>query len=368
MNLNLRLVINDRSIGLLGQNYSLALDKLGVNVSSFLIHPIQPNLAFESQEDVRIIEKQLYQNAQFFDPQATCLTIWHPDNLAESVGRGARCCYSSFELNPLRPREKHHLSNMDLAFFPSKWGCEVAKESGLKIDVDHFPHGVNRSIFNEVGRPVKQEGEPTRFLSVGKWEVRKGHNLLPQIFDAAFTEKDNVELYISHFNPFSSEEELKQWESLYSSMKLRDKVKFVNWVNDPRSLAQLMQQCDCIVSLSRGEAWNLPLLEAMSCGTHVIATNYSGHTEFLNEENAKLVTINGLEPAIDGKWFFGEGQWAYIGKSQVEQSVAHLREIHKLCQDRELGINKYGIDKAEELTWIRATSVLIDKLTDRGLL
>lgn len=367
MNLNLRLVINDRSIGVLGVNYALALHRLGVNVSAFTIHPPQPNLAFESEEDVNII-RRLIDNAANYDPTATSLTIWHPNQLGESVGRGTRCCYSSFELTPLRKAELHHLSTMDLAFFPSQWACDVAKESGLETEVDHFPHGVNRNIFNEIGRPEKKGGEPTRFLSVGKVEVRKGHDILPHVFDAAFGDNDNVELYISHFNPFSTEEELVNWQKLYDSMRLRAKVKFVNWATDPNALANLMKSCDCIISLSKGEAWNLPLLEAMSCGTHVIATNYSGHTEFLNENNSKLVDINSLEPAVDGKWFFGEGNWAHIGKSQVDQAINHMRSIHKLCQQGELSINTYGIQKAEELTWIRATSVLIDKLADRGLL
>lgn len=367
MNLNLRTCINDRSIGLLGINYCLGLHRLGVEVSNFLIHPAQQNLVFESEEDVRILQSQI-DNTHFYDPSATSLTIWHPDDLAQSVGRGARCCYSSFELNPIRKKEMHHLQTMDVAFFPSQWACDVAKQSGLEIDVDHFPHGVNRNIFNEINRPIRPPIEPTRFLSVGKWEVRKGHNILPQVFDSAFTEKDNVELYISHFNPFSTQEELNAWHDLYANMKLKDKVKIVDWGADPRSLAELMRSCDCIVSLSRGEAWNLPLLEAMSCGTHVIATNYSGHTEFLNHKNANLVDINGLERAFDGKWFFGEGEWAYLGKSQMEQSIAHMRNVHKLCQEGILGINNAGIEKAEELTWIRATNVLVDKLSNRGLL
>lgn len=366
MNLNVMSVLNDRSIGVLGVNYCTSLEKLGVNVSLFPIHPPQPNLCL-IEEEARILNTQI-QRGHTFDDEATTLRIWHPNSLAESVGKGPRVCYSSFELNPLRALEMHHLSSMDLAFFPSKWAVDVALESGLKTECDHFPHGVNRSIFNEYGRPPKQGDEPTRFLSVGKWEKRKGHHLLPQVFDAAFNESDNVELYVSHFNPFSDENELNQWHSLYSNSKLANKIRLVNWANNPAELAQLMKGCDCIISLSSGEAWNLPVLEAMSCGTHVIATNYSGHTEFLDSENARLVEINSLEPAMDGKWFFGEGQWAFIGKNQIEQAVSYMRDVHKLCQEGNLGINTLGLQKAEELTWIKATNILVDKLVERNLL
>ena len=366
MNLNVMPVLNDRSIGILGVNYCVSLEKLGINVSLFPIHPPQPNL-YLSEAEARILNGQI-QRSHTFDHEATSLRIWHPHSLAESVGKGPRTCYSSFELNPLRPLEMHHLSSMDLAMFPSKWAVDVAVESGLKVDCDHFPHGVNRTVFNEMGRSPKKEGEPTRFLSIGKWERRKGHHLLPQVFDSAFNENDNVELYISHFNPFSNEDELKQWHELYAKSKLANKIRLINWANNPADLAQLMRNCDCIVSLSSGEAWNLPLLEAMSCGTHVIATNYSGHTDFLNPENARLIEINSLEPAFDGKWFFGEGQWAFIGKNQIEQATTHMRDVHRLCQEGNLDINSKGIQKAEELTWIKATNILVEKLCDRGLL
>lgn len=36
---------------------------------------------------------------------------------------------------------------------------------------------------------------------------------------------------------------------------------------------------------SRGEGWGRPHVEAMSCGVPVIATNWSGPTAYLTEEN-----------------------------------------------------------------------------------
>lgn len=366
MNLNVMCNLNDRSIGLLGVNYCVSLAKLGVDISLFNIHPPQPNLHL-SEEEARILNGQI-NKAHSFDPEATSLRIWHGHDLAPSIGRGKRVCYSSFELDPILPHEVHHLNSMDLAFFPNKWAVGVAERSGIKTECDSFPHGVNRSVFNEFGRLPKTEGEPTRFLSVGKFEVRKFHEGLPALFDAAFTEDDNVELYISHFNPFSTEDETKKWLDLYSNSKLAKKIRLVNWVNNPADLAQLMRNCDCMISLSKGEAFNMPLLEGLSTGIHVIATNYSGHTEFLNQDNARLVEINSLEPAFDGKWFHGQSNWAFIGKNQIEQAVAHMRDVHKLCQEGNLDINSKGIEKAEELTWIKATNVLVDKLSDRGLL
>ena len=66
-----------------------------------------------------------------------------------------------------------------------------------------------------------------------------------------------------------------------------------------------MSKVDVGIFPSRAEGWNLEILELMSCGKHIITTNYSAHTEFCNKENALLVDIDELETAYDGKWFLG---------------------------------------------------------------
>jgi glycosyltransferase involved in cell wall biosynthesis len=45
----------------------------------------------------------------------------------------------------------------------------------------------------------------------------------------------------------------------------------------------LYRSVDAFVLPSRGEGWGRPYMEAMSMGLPVIATNWSGPTEFVNE-------------------------------------------------------------------------------------
>jgi glycosyltransferase involved in cell wall biosynthesis len=51
----------------------------------------------------------------------------------------------------------------------------------------------------------------------------------------------------------------------------------------------LMQCADCYVSLHRSEGLGLGMAESMYLGKPVIATAYSGNTEFMNEHNACLI-------------------------------------------------------------------------------
>ncbi|MEW6617225.1 MAG: glycosyltransferase [Patescibacteria group bacterium] len=50
-------------------------------------------------------------------------------------------------------------------------------------------------------------------------------------------------------------------------------------------VSSLMNVCDAYVSLHRSEGFGLTIAESMMLGKPVIATNYSGNIDFLNEEN-----------------------------------------------------------------------------------
>jgi len=83
-------------------------------------------------------------------------------------------------------------------------------------------------------------------------------------------------------------------------------------------VARAMMTADCGVFCSRADGWNLEALEMLSLGKTVVATDYSGHTEFLTATNARLVPMTDRER-------FGVGAWAAFGALQQEALVHHLR-------------------------------------------
>ena len=120
-----------------------------------------------------------------------------------------------------------------------------------------------------------------------------------------FNEDDKVELWMLCDNPFYTEDENFKWERLYRTSKLGDKIKIIPRQQMQEDVYNIMMQADCGVFPARAEGWNLDLLEMMSCGKQTIATNYSAHTEFCNEDNCMLVETTEMVDAEDGKWFRG---------------------------------------------------------------
>ena len=186
--------------------------------------------------------------------------------------------------------------------------------------------------------------------------------MLVKAFNEAFTPEDKVELWMMCDNPFYTDEENFQWERLYKGSGLGDKIRSIPRQQTQKDVYNIMAQTDCGVFPARAEGWNLYLLEMMSCGKSVIATNYSAHTEFCNKENCMLVETTEMENAEDGKWFRGQGQWAALKEDQVSQIADYMREVHEKKKKDELNINQAGVDTAKKFSWTNSAKKVIEAI------
>jgi len=319
------------------------------NITNIALWPIgQPQVS--NKEDFDVVQYCI-NNSKMPNFESPCVRIWHQNDMSQFVGKGLRIGFPIFELDKFNKIEKHHLSNLDKIFVCSSWAKEIVL-SQVKIEernVSIVPLGVDFNIFKLTQLP---DNSKTIFFNCGKWEIRKGHDIIPEIFNSAFEESDNVELWMMCENPFCSNEENLSWKNLYLNSKLANKIKILPRVQTQQEVYNIMKNTHCGIFPSRAEGWNLELLEMMSCGRHVITTNYSAHTEFCNENNSFLIDITSTTPAYDGKWFHGDGNWASISKKEIEQSIEYMRHVHKKNQDNSLRENAEGAKTGKlNFTW-----------------
>ena len=160
-------------------------------------------------------------------------------------------------------------------------------------------------------------------------------------------------------NPFNSPEEENKWQNLYSDPN----IKIIPGAETQAEVYNIMTRVDCGVFPSRGEGWNLELLEMMATGKHVIATDYSAHTEFCTQENCGLVPIEELEPAFDDKWFFGQGKWASLGEKQLRQTAYYMSAIHRAKSRGSLDPNINCTATAEKFSWQNTAREIINAIS-----
>lgn len=278
-----------------------------------------------------------------FHHDANCLRIYHQFSLAERIGRGKLIGFPIFELDKFNSRELHHLSYPDEICVCSKWAANIIKDQ-VKRESHVVPLGVNTEIF----KPAEPRSDSTYvFLNIGKWEYRKGHDLITKAFNYAFGQYDDVELWMMNHNPFLKPHQVQDWENLYKNTKLGDKIRFQTRVSTHHEVSKIMEQACCGLFPARAEGWNLELLEMMAVNRPVITTNYSAHTEFCNKDNSYLLEVTETEPAEDGIWFHKQGNWAKLTQNHIKA----LAEFMRHCYTKDIRTNQHGIETAKKFSW-----------------
>lgn len=339
-----------------GINIVKALSNLKQSIS---LHPIG-GVQLTTNDD-SLFQQLLNSRFNNFDVDQPSLSIWHEYALFDRLQ--SNCCaaaFSFFEIDSFCEVRKKSVSCVDKFLVTSQWGKDVVVNCGVKTPVEIVPLGVDCSIFFPKMNTT-DEKSPYKFFTIGKIEYRKCTHMLADIFSAAFSESDNVEFHIMCDSPLPAiRQQMSELTRAAKVSKLGDKIQFHSLLDTDQKLAEFIQDKDCGLFLTRAEGWGLPILQTLACGKEVITTNYSAHTEFCSEQNAKLIEIDELVPAIDNLWFTNpKFNWAAINNSQIDQCIEYMRNAYSTGKAE----NLMGVETAKKFTWENTAKVLLSALS-----
>jgi glycosyltransferase involved in cell wall biosynthesis len=347
MNINYACPINHTGYGLAGSNILKELIKF----NEVTLLPIGGNSIVSNKEEYDIM-LSLVNKKHNCDITAPYIKVWHQFDLFDHFGKGKYYAFPFFELDKFNSYELNSMKVPDVFFVTSKWAKQILIDNNITQPIEVIPLGVDRNIFNESIEQTETQNKYT-FINIGKWEIRKGHDILLKLFNAAFPKEKDVELIIiasENTSSYSSAKELDQWKNMYN----QDRIKVIPGLDTQNDIAKIIAKSDCGIFPSRAEGWNLEALEVLSMGKPLIVTNYSGHTQFCNNENSYLIEITEKESAFDGKAFVGQGNWAKIDKKQFDQTVDYMRYVYK----NNIKNNINGINTAKTFSWESSARII----------
>ena len=211
---------------------------------------------------------------------------------------GYRIGYNVWESTRYSEQFFQQLLTLDELWVPTQWQKQISIEQGYPANkIFVIPEGVDGRTFKPTSRPQKKN--KFTFIVVGRWDYRKGVKESIEGFIKAFPNNDEVELLLNVENPYpvdgmnSTEERLKHHNLEDPRIKI---LKFL----DRKQYINLLQNANVLISCARSEGWNLPLIEALACGTPSIYTKCSGQLEF-TENKGLGVDILGEELATNNE-------------------------------------------------------------------
>jgi glycosyltransferase involved in cell wall biosynthesis len=155
--------------------------------------------------------------------------------------------------------------------------CQALKDELVHLGVDHgrirvLRNGVDLDLFKPVD-PNAAKGKlgvgTPAIASVGHLVTRKRHDLIIR----ALQELPTASLLIAGTGP-----EEKKLKTLAGNLGVASRVRFLGLVPQTE-LPTVYGAADALVLASEREGWANVLLEAMACGTPVVATNIWGTPE-----------------------------------------------------------------------------------------
>lgn len=163
-----------------------------------------------------------------------------------------------------------------------------------------IPYGIDPEVFHAHGRaPV-----PEQIVTVGRFQPVKGVDVLIKAFAQVAAARPNAHLTLVGGSLYQTHEE-DAIRALVSASGLDRRVTFAG-VQPPTVVADILRRSAFLISPSRRESFGSALIEALACGTPVLATRSGGPSDILSTPDlGQLVPVE--DPAALAKgilWMF----------------------------------------------------------------
>ena len=271
---------------------------------------------------------------------------------------GPKIAYNVWE-STLQPEQFfNELLKYDEIWVPSKWQRECTINQGANPNkVKVVPEGVDIHTFfpEEVEKLEQYNDGRFKFLLFGRWDYRKSTKEIIQTFLKTFSPEEPVDLIVSIDNMWGEEMDgYKTTEERLEAYGLTDpRIKMINFPTR-EDYIKYLKTGHVFVSCARSEGWNLPLIEAMACGTPSIYSECCAQMEFA-EGKGIPVKIVGERPANAndyGRYTMSELPGNYY-EPDFEDLSDKMRFVYQNYNECKLNAVKDSIEIHKEFSWER---------------
>ena len=222
-------------------------------------------------------------------------------------------------------------ANVERVVVPCTHQKQAFIDSGVKRAVDVVPLGIIPEMFPYIDRDSMRDDSLFYFGTMGMLTYRKGTDLLVKAFVEGLPQKDypDARLYIKTL-PMGGVG--SAWFMSHDQYTKDGRIEIIAESMSPHDLVhEFFAKMDCFVFPTRGEGFGLPPLEAMATGLPVIATNWSGTGDYMDDEYSYSIDYdivdvpNGTPGGYPEDLQAENQQWA---EPKLDHLVAQMRHAY----------------------------------------
>lgn len=200
--------------------------------------------------------------------------------------------------------------------------------------VARFPAWTDMDAFTRMQKRLPSDGEPRVILYAGVLNPIKGVEFLLDAFSRVAGENPGIELWLAGKAEHSRYADRLQEQTRRSGLDRR--VRFLGHLSQDR-LAECMARALTLVLPSRSEGFGRVVLEAMACGTPVVASRVGGLPEIIDDGVTGF-----LVPAGDPSALAARLRWLLGHPERVNEMGKNAREVARNLFASEAYVQAYA--------------------------
>jgi len=255
---------------------------------------------------------------------------------------------------------------MDEVWVPTNWDREKFRKAGVNVPIYVIYQGIDPNYFHPDYAPMQTDAkESFKFLVNAAWFPRKNlHNLIVA-FQSEFRKGEDVCLIVKTIDLGLNEgikNEIKKIPEDKDSANVYIKEEEI----EDYKLPSLYTMADCFVLPTRGEAWGLPIFEALACGLPVITTGYGAPFEVLRDDKGKPLLgvhfVSYTESMASDPYVYMEGKkWAEPNMAEFAKKMRYVYLHRREEKAKALETSKIIRKK---FSWQNVTLPMVERLKD----
>jgi glycosyltransferase involved in cell wall biosynthesis len=234
-----------------------------------------------------------------------------------AAARAYRIGYWAWELPDPPPAWRNCEATIDEVWTPSRFSRDSLRRL-LRKPVEVVPHYLPAEP-----RRWRDPTRPFTVLAMADTRsslARKNPAGAVQAFAQAFGESPAARLLLKLSGP---DDAVSAFMSSLGGLAQRSNIEILRGFLDAAGLSALYARADVLLSLHRAEGFGLPMLEALARGIPVVATAWSGNTDFAHSDNSIEVPYR-LTPVADPAAIYSASSWA---EPDIAAAASGLRRL-----------------------------------------
>ena len=238
---------------------------------------------FNSEGD--LVDKKIYSSlGEDFSPNLNLILMETHHHYFYQNYKGPKIGYNVWESTRQPEGFFNKWCEFDQLWVPSKWQAQCTIDQGADPNkVKVVPEGVDIKTFypEDPQTTLDYVDGRFKFILFGRWDYRKSTKEIIETFLKTFDPSEPIDLILSIDNMWGKDMDgFETTEERLEHYGFNDERLKIKHFPSREDYITYLKNGHVFLSCARAEGWNLPLIEAMACGTPSIYSSCSGQMEF----------------------------------------------------------------------------------------